>query len=429
MSDNLGIKMNGPWNVQDKWCVSPYNFADEVVKNYPHKPAKIRIRDVTMAEGQHQPGVKYTPKGMVEIAGAFVDAGITMMKQHLEDYNAIECIKAIKADVPDMWIHVTFPIYDSDKYIGDGVKHCLEMLDQFVKIGVDSVDFPGFNSWNVPHHVAEKMNKQERLDRYALMTREARSRGIEVEAAHVDATRIPWDDFYEHYDNAIKAGASHMAIYDSYGTASPDGMKYLVEKCRSTWGIPVLVHAHNDLGMPEGSEIAGVLGGATMCDCSVNGLGDRAGNACLQTVVMQLEMNYGIDTGVDMSKLLNLCRLVEGITGIDFPYIKPVSGKHVFTHESEAHAAMVLSQGMDVTFASRHEAYAPSIVGGKREIQFGGTSLSGTMIRIRLEQLGYETSEENIKKIADKIQERFLTTQDEDINLTEFDQIAAEICS
>jgi isopropylmalate/homocitrate/citramalate synthase len=417
----------GPWYVPDKWCMSPYNFAPEVQAQHKNRPRRVIIRDVTLGEGQHQPGIKYTIDDMLCVATALREAGITRTKVNLDDYESLAYIKAVRKEIPDIHIHLIHPIYDSDRFTGQQKPRAIEMLDLYAEIGVNEIDIPGFNSWNTPDHIEKAMPRQERLEWYATVTQEAIRRGIEVEAAHVDATRIPWDDFQTHYGNAIAAGAQTLAIYDSYGTCSFDGMKFLVEKCKAHWpGTPVLVHAHNDLGNAEGSMIGGILGGAELCDVSVNGLGDRAGNGCLQEVVMQLEMNYGIDTGVDMSKLLKLCRTVENVTGISFPYIKPVSGRYVFTHESEAHATMVLEQGIDTAFASKHEAYAPKVVGGRRDIKFGGTSLAGGLISLRLEQLGIQPTAALIDKLGASIKERFLSDTQDDIGIAEFDQLARQ---
>jgi len=426
MNKSKGQIEEEKWNVPDRWRVSLYNYANEVKAGYANLPERVTIRDVTLAEGQHQPGVHYTLKDMLRIAHALRDAGITMIKQHIGDFQAFEFIRAVKKEIPDIFIHVTHPIYDYDRYL-NSLEECKKDIDLFAEAGVDEVDFPGHNSWNTPDHVARAMSKEARLERYAEMTRYVRSKGLLMEAALVDTMRVPWEDFKEHIGNAVRAGATSVALYDSYGIATPDAMKYLTQKTIKEFGLPVLVHAHNDLGSAEATQIGGVIGGATLCDLSVNGLGDRAGNASLEQVVLQLELNYGVKTGVKLEKLLGLCRLVEEITGIEFPYIKPVSGRNVFTHESEAHASMVLSQGVGLKYASKHEAYAPEVVGGKRAVRFGGTSLTGTMIRLRMEQLGLMFGEKEIEEVSGRIKSIFVT-QKKDLSLEEFDVIARDVC-
>jgi isopropylmalate/homocitrate/citramalate synthase len=414
------------WNVPDRWRVSQYNFAPEVRASYPHIPKRVTVRDVTLVEGQHQPGVKFTLKDMMRIAHALREAGITMMKASMDNYLFHEFITTVRREIPDSFIHVIHPILDHKKY-WDSLDQCKKDLDMLAEAGVDEVDFPGHNSWNVPDHIAKAMTKEARLDRYAEMTRYARSRNILVEAAHPDTPRVPWEDFRELVAVAVEAGATSVAIYDSYGVATPGAMQYFVRKLIDEFGLPVMVHVHNDLGSAEATEIGGILGGATICDCAINGLGDRAGNASLEEMVLQLEMNYGVETGVRLDKLLSLCRLLEEVTGIRFPYVKPVSGKNVFTHASEAHATMVLSQGVDLKYASKHEAYAPEVVGGKRAIRFGAATLTGGMIRLRMEQLGLTFGDREVERITRTIRDTFVA-KEKDLSLEEFDALAREVC-
>ena len=429
MKDNnevLGKSMQGKWYVPDKWCVSPYNCVEETRAGFPNIPEKLSIRDVTLCEGPHQPGVKFKLEDLLKIAFALREAGITKTKLLIGNFQTFEFLSVIKQEIPDMFIHVIFPIFDYDQYINSDEKVLLDM-DLLVKYGIDEIDIPGNNSWNIPDHVAKASSQEARLERYARMTREARSRGLLVEAAHVDSTRVPWDDLNEFHANAVQAGATSIGIYDSYGTITPYGMQYLVERTIKEYNLPVLVHAHNDLGSAEASTIGGVLGGASEADLSILGLGDRAGNASLEEVIMQLELNYGVKTGVKLEKLLGVCRLVEKISGIELPYIKPITGKNVFAHESEAHASMILSQGVNLNYASKHEAYAPQVVGGQREVRFGGTSLTGTMIRIRMEQLGLKFGENEIKEVSNRIREIFVS-EHKDISIEEFDEIAYQTC-
>ena len=91
--------MNEPWHIPDQWYVSPYNFAEEVRSAYPNMPEKIVIRDVTLTEGQHQPGVRYTLDGMLKIAHALYDLGITEIKQGSQDFQALEFIARVKREI------------------------------------------------------------------------------------------------------------------------------------------------------------------------------------------------------------------------------------------------------------------------------------------------------------------------------------------
>jgi len=419
-------KMVGPWNVKDKWCVSPYNFEEEVVSQFPNKPKQIRVRDVTLCEGQHQPGVRFTLEEQLTLAIALREAGINRTKALIGNFKAFEFAQAIKKEIPDEHIDVIFPIIDYDEY-GDSDKKVLEDMERLAKYGVDELCFPGYNSWNTPYRLTSKYSKQHMLERYAKMTEEARKMGFEVECGPVDGTRMPWEDLNELFSTFIQAGATSIAIYDSYGVITPYGMKYLVEKTKALYDVPVLVHVHADLGSAEASTIAGVLGGAEYVDLALLGLGDRAGNSSLEEVVMQLEMNYGIETGVKVDKLLEACRVAEKVSGIYLPYIKPITGANVFINESEAHASMILSEGLNAKYVASHEAFSPTVVGAIREVKFGDISSSGAMIRIRLEQLGLPTDEATIKKVGLEMKQ-LLSDAKKFLSLEEFDELANKVC-
>jgi isopropylmalate/homocitrate/citramalate synthase len=184
---------------------------------------------------------------------------------------------------------------------------------------------------------------------------------------------------------------------------------------------------HNDFGLAEANTVGGILGGASSCDLTVNGLGDRAGNAALEEVVLQLEALYGIRTGVKLENLLKLCRVVEEVTGIKPHNFKPIAGKNVFTHESEAHAKMVLEYGVDKKYVSWAEPYSPAVVGGKRTVRFGGTSLTGDMIRLRMGGMGLAFGEREVEEVSKRIRDIFVAKK-ADISLEEFDEIAKEVC-
>jgi isopropylmalate/homocitrate/citramalate synthase len=419
--------MQAQWNIADKWHVSPYNFAKEVRAGYPNMPREITIRDVTLTEGQHQPGVRYTLDGMLKIAHALYEMGITEIKQGSQDFQALEFITRVKREIPDVQIGVILSIVEGEEY-RQSVSRTRQDMDRYIDAGIDELNFPCSLSWSCPKSISDVMSREAQIERIVAMTQYAKSQGIRVEYGHVDTTRAPFEDLKELFDNGLKAGMTRIGVYDSYGVASPDGMKCLVSKLRRVYpDVDILVHAHNDFGSAEATTIGGILGGGTTCELSVNGLGDRAGNASLEEVVLQLEAFYGIRTGLKVEKLVTLCRLVEEVTGIKVHSYKPIAGDNVFTHESEAHAGFILQEGLNIKYASKSEAYAPEAVGGRRRVRFGGTSLTGGMIKQRMDQLGLNYAEKEINAVRDKIKDIFVK-QHRDIALEEFDTLAKEVC-
>ena len=420
--------MQEQWNVADRWYVSPYNFAEEVRSSYPNMPAKLTIRDVTLTEGQHQPGVRYTLDGMLKIAHALYDMGITEIKQGSQDFQALEFITRVKREIAKVKIGVILSIVEGEEY-RQSVSRTRQDMDRYIDAGIDELNFPCSLSWSCPKAISDVMTREAQIERIVEMTQYARSQGISVEYGHIDATRAAFEDLKELFDNGLRAGMTRIGIYDSYGVASPGGMKFLVSKLRQEYqDVDILVHAHNDFGSAEATTIGGILGGGTTCELSVNGLGDRAGNASLEEVVLQLEAFYGIKTGLKLEKLLNLCRVVEEVTGIKVHSYKPIAGENVFTHESEAHAGFILQEGLNIKYASKSEAYSPEAVGGRRRVKFGGTSLTGGMIKQRMNQIGLQYGEKETNEVRNRIKEIFVE-QHRDISLEEFDALAREVCA
>jgi isopropylmalate/homocitrate/citramalate synthase len=423
-----GVIMQEQWNVADRWYVSPYNFAEEVRSSHPNMPEKLTIRDVTLTEGQHQPGVRYTLDGMLKIAHALYDMGITEIKQGSQDFQALEFITQVKGEIPNVKIGLILSIVEGEEY-RQSVSRTKQDMERYIDAGIDELNFPCSLSWSCPKAISDVMTREAQIERIVEMTQYARSQGISVEYGHIDATRAAFEDLKELFDNGLRAGMTRIGIYDSYGVASPDGMKFLVAKLRQEYqNVDILVHAHNDFGSAEATTIGGILGGGTTCELSVNGLGDRAGNASLEEVVLQLEAFYGIKTGLKLEKLVSLCKLVEEVTGIKVHSYKPIAGENVFTHESEAHAGFILQEGLSIKYASKSEAYSPEAVGGRRRVKFGGTSLTGGMIKQRIDQLGLHYGEKEIKEIRTRIKDIFVG-QHRDISLEEFDTLAGEVCA
>ncbi len=153
-------------------------------------------------------------------------------------------------------------------------------------------------------------------------------------------------------------------------------------------------------------------------DLVVNKLGDRAGNTSLEEVVVSLEMLYGVDTGIDLSKLYNLSKYIEKVSGVPLPFNKPVVGRNTFLHESELHVMSALEKDK---FWMCFTPYRPEVVGQEEQIIFGPTTLHGDAIRMKCKQLGYQINDLNIKKILDKTHE--LITQKNFITEEELEEI------
>lgn len=168
---------------------------------------------------------------------------------------------------------------------------------------------------------------------------------------------------------AIDAGAGRITYYDTNGSADPFGVRKIVGRLADELDTTVIFHGHNDLGLATANSFAAVLAGATVIDATVNGLGDRAGNASLEQVAVLLERE-GFETGIDLSQLRPVSALVADRSGVPVSGLAPVVGEYAFDHRSPSHLAE----------PAEFEAFQPDLVGGERHLKKApsGTNSSRT---------------------------------------------------
>ncbi len=208
--------------------------------------------------------------------------------------------------------------------------------------------------------------------------------GLQVCFFGVDSTRADSGFLEEVIHKAVDAGASEIAIVDTLGVASPEAAALMVGRARKWLGpdLPIHWHGHNDFGLATAAAIASVRAGATWVQGTVNGMGERAGNASLGEVAMALEALYGVPTSLRMGRLRDVSALVQERSGYVLDRWKPLTGEALFTRESGA----VASQFHDPPAI---EPYAPEVVGARRRVVLGKKSGLDS-IRIKLTELELE---------------------------------------
>ena len=157
---------------------------------------------------------------------------------------------------------------------------------------------------------------------------------------------------------ATAAGASRITFYDTNGSAEPFGVRQIVGRLAGELDTTVIFHGHNDLGLATANSLAAVLAGATVIDATINGLGDRAGNASLEQLAVLL-VREGFETGIDLSRLRPVSRLVAAKSGVPVSGLAPVVGDFAFDHRSPSHLAE----------PAEFEAFTPELVGADRRLQ------------------------------------------------------------
>ena len=420
-----GIKMRAAHHIPDQWSVSPYAWDPRVRKRMLNIPKKVLIRDVTLREGEEMPGARMTVHDKVEIARRLVDMGVQEIE--LGYVGALEqqreALKAIKKAGLKVATAAICRWY---------VKNWKEEIDLAVEAGADRIKIQtlGGPDWKYPvypYNYYDFYKKGKIIPGMVDAVRYVKDHYHSfVHIGLTDGPRTDLNWMKKFFSAGVKAGVDRVSFHDGLGATLPIVMQYLAEEVKRVVGdIPVLVHNHNDFGLATANTIGAVLGGVEGCDVTVNGMGDRSGNASLEEVVTCLEMLCGVKTGIDMTQLYALSKYVEKVTGVKCQPHKAILGENAFLEESELHIHGVM-KGKDVDLGDlAYLPYAPSVVGQRHKIVWGTTSLWGSAIKLKMEQLGLNPSQENMEKVRKALQ-RELKGKD---NLTdeEFNKLCKSI--
>lgn len=333
----------------------------------------IEICDVTLRDGEQTPGVAFPKDEKIEIARMLDEVGVEIIEAGFPatSEGEKESIKAITS-------------------LGLNAKICC--LSRAVKGDIDAVlacdaDMVGLFIGTSDLHLKYKHKKtQDEVIACAVEALEyAKRHGLTVRFSPEDGTRTGLDFLKRFYLAGEEAGADYVSVVDTVGIMTPATMKFLVGEVRKTVKIPVCVHCHDDLGMAVANTLAAAEAGAMQLHTTTNGIGERAGNAALEEVLMNLKIQYGIDR-YDTTKIVELSRMVASYSGIRVAKNKAVVGDHAFAHESGIHIAALLEN--DRTY----EVYSPVLVGGKREFILGKHSGSKALCYMA-RQMGFTLSE------------------------------------
>jgi isopropylmalate/homocitrate/citramalate synthase len=255
------------------------------------------------------------------------------------------------------------------------------------------------------------VSREKMLERIASAMRFADEHGIHAAFFGVDSTRAEPEFFRRVYETAVEAGAKEVVVVDTLGIASPEAVSDLVlATVQYVDGLPVHFHGHNDFGMATASAAAAVRAGASWVHGTINGMGERAGNANLGEVAVALRALYGVETNLRLDKIRAVAERVRELSGYELEPWKPVTGDTLYRRESGA----VASQFHDPPSI---EPYSSELVGAQRAIVLGKKSGLDS-IRIKADELGLDVSDERraevlaaVKKLG--TEKRGLVTDDE----------------
>jgi isopropylmalate/homocitrate/citramalate synthase len=316
-------------------------------------PPAVVISDTTLRDGEQMPGVVFSPEHKREIAGRLRALGIPLIEAGYPAVSDAErqAIRQVVEDGGDALVQVIARPVDRD-------------LDAALETGAQSIAI--FIGTSTSHLNAKlRMTRDEALAAVDRAIRRAKSAGRNVVFAAEDATRTETDALLRFCVGAAEAGADALGLADTVGIATPSTMAAMVAAVADGCPLPIAVHCHNDLGLATANSLAGLAAGASGVQCSVLGIGERAGNAPLEQVVLALHAALGHDTGLDLRLLQPLADRVAQLIGHPIPPYQPVTGGNAFAHESGLHLDGITHDPLT------YEPYDPALLGRSRRIVLG----------------------------------------------------------
>ncbi|MDV0446130.1 2-isopropylmalate synthase [Methanimicrococcus sp. At1] len=350
------------------------------------KDIDIEICDVTLRDGEQTPGVAFSKAQKMSIA------------QHLDDIG----VEVIEAGFP--------VVSDAEKDVVKSIANmgldaricCLcRSTQKDVETAIDcDVDFVSIFLAMSNLHLKYKYHKslEEMLDVAMNAVEYAKDHGIGVRFAAEDATRTPIPRLIDAFKMAEERNADYVSIADTIGILNPTTATYLVDQIYNaidTKKTKICMHCHDDLGLAVANTLAAAEAGAFQIHTTVNGIGERAGNAALEEILMNLRVQYGIER-YDLHNLVALSHEVRDASKIDVAINKSVVGQNAFSHESGIHVAAILEN------PRTYELFLPEMVGGKRNLIVGKHTGTKALAGI-IKDIGYELEEDDFCALFDQV--------------------------
>jgi 2-isopropylmalate synthase len=377
----------------------------------------IRIFDTTLRDGEQSPGVALNAQEKLEIARQLARLGVDIIEAGfpIASLGDAEAVKTVAQNVKGVAICALARAKERD----------IDVAWESVRYSDHPIihTFLATSDIHLRHKL--RLSREEALEQAVWAVKRAKGYVSDVEFSAEDATRSDWEYLSRVYAAVIRAGATIINVPDTVGYTVPDEMaeliRYLLEHTEGLNEVVVSIHCHNDLGLAVANSLAAVWAGAGQVECTINGIGERAGNAALEEVVMSLYVRqdrFQVRTNLNFQEIYQTSRLVSRLTGMLVQPNKAVVGQNAFAHESGIHQDGVLKEKLTYEIMDAH------LIGREERVLVLGKHSGRHAFVKKLEELGYQLSEEEVNQAFEKFKK--LADQKKEITEDDLKTIVSE---
>ncbi|MCL1814236.1 MAG: 2-isopropylmalate synthase [Treponema sp.] len=382
---------------------------------------RVFIFDTTLRDGEQAPGYSMNAREKLDVARKLEKLGVDVIEAGFPESSPsdLDSVRNIAETIKDCTVAALCRSLEKD--IDTGWRALKKAAQPRLHIFIATS--PIHMEWKL------KMNQDEVLEQVSSAVRYAKKLCNDVEFSAEDAFRSDPDYVCRVFGEAVKAGARTVNFTDTVGYAMPDEfgkrISYIREHTPGIEKARLSVHCHNDLGLAAANSLAAITAGADQVECTINGIGERAGNASLEEIVMSLQVRkdiYHAETRIDTTQLYSTSRMVSQVTGVKVQPNKAVVGENAFVHEAGIHQHGVMAN------RETYEIMTPESVGISRNQMVLGKHSGRHAFEDRLKLLGFTVSSEILEKLFDEFKllaDKKKTVNDRDIEALVMDSTTA----